>query len=747
MFHPLSEPPDPSISFRARLTEAIRQAWRFWFASWRAVLRGSPVRDVLASITVAAVALPLNVALAVAAGLPPTVGLVAGAVGGGFAAALGGAPLSVSGPTATISILVFGIYKDFGAAGVAAAAILVGFAELAVAFTLAGRLVHRIPEAVLSGFLTGVGLLLLSSQIPEVLGFDYRVSDMAVMMTRPDWLHDVSWLAVAAGLFVAFLVVTTSQFRRFPAAIVGIGLITFAAVYVDLDIKRVGPVPSALPSLTLPFVPAERWLALLARTAPIALLVATESLLSARAVDRMSGGHTKHDSNLEMFGQGVANIATGLFSGMPIAGVIVRSNVNYQSGARTRLSALCHALLLILAVVYLSDFIAQVPLTALAGFLCVIAFRLIEVRTFVHLAQTAWLEAAAFAVTAIGTATDHLFIGLGIGIVFHAIHVFTKKPVRAHERPAHPGVRADIDPEPAPPRVAPRAPARSPWDALARPALRGHATHTSHDHDHAPPGGHATHTSRGQPTHVPANRRHDHAAAIHHTHRRPTTGHPAHRALPAPHADATPAPHPWLDHIRDRPYVPRTAYVHPKASVIGRVVLGDDVHVAADTSLRADEGSPFHIGAGSNVQDGVILHALKDRCVRVGGQPWAIYVGRNVSIAHDALVHGPCYVGDNTFIGFKAVVHDSVVGRDCYIGIGAVVVGVEIPDGRAVPHGTIVDSADAVDKLPPATDAHHEFNHDVVEVNRGLAVAYHRAHESIHLHPLPTPSRSLRDRF
>lgn len=694
MFHPLSEPPDPNTSFRARQHLAILQAWQHWLSSWRTILGRSPMHDLLASVTIAAVALPLNVALAVAAGLPPTAGLVAGAIGGGLAAILGGAPLAVSGPAAALNMMVLAIFVDFGAEGVAAAALLVGVAELIFAFTLAGKLIHRVPESVLAGFLTGVGLTLLSNQIPEVLGFDYRVSDMAVMMTRPSWLHDVSWLAVAAGLFVAFLVVTTAQFRRFPAAIVGIGLITFVAVYLDWDIERVGAIPSSLPPVSIPTVPAERWLALLARVAPLALLAAAESLLTARAVDRMSG--QKHDSNLEMFGQGLANIGTSLFSGMPVTGVIVRSTVNFQSGGRTRLASLGHALLLIVAIYYLSDAIAQVPLTALAGFLCVIAFRLIELRTLVHLIQTAWIEAAAFLCAAIGTATDHLFLGLAAGLLLHAVHVYFHPPARDRvHRTGDPNVRAVID----------------------RPA-RERVPHTHHHHED---------DDRPRRPSVLADHRH--------------------LGPRAPVLDATPPPHPWLEHIRDRPHVPPTAYVHPKASVIGRVVLGDDVHVAADTSLRADEGSPFFIGAGSNVQDGVILHALKNRCVRVGNQPWAIYVGRNVSIAHDALVHGPCYIGDHTFVGFKAVVHDSVVGANCYIGIGAVVVGVEIPDGRAVPHGAIVDSADAVDRLPPTSEAHSEFNDDVVEVNRGLAAAYHRAQTQAYSHTATRQPSRPTDRF
>jgi SulP family sulfate permease len=184
----------------------------------------------------------------------------------------------------------------------------------------------------------------------------------------------------------------------------------------------------------------------------------------------------------------------------------------------------------------------------------------------------------------------------------------------------------------------------------------------------------------------------------------------------------------WIANLKARARLAPSAFIHDKASVIGDVVLGDHVNVAASASVRADEGSPFFIGSSSNIQDGVVIHALKDRYVQVGGEEWAVYVGRNVSMAHDALVHGPCFVGDDTFIGFKAVVHDSVVGERCFIGIGSVVVGVEIPDGKFVPHGQIIDSAAKVKNLPDVTEAHMHFNEDVVEVNRGLAAAYHFTH-------------------
>jgi SulP family sulfate permease len=622
--------------------------------SWSDVARSKAVpQDLIAGLTVAAVALPLNLALAVASGLPPIAGLVAGALGGAVAACLGGSPLQVTGPAAALSVMVLAIAIDFGAVGVAAACLLVGAIELALGLGRLGRLAARVPDAVLSGFTTGVGLKLLDGQIPEVLGFDYRVVDLAQMMHRPAWLHHVSWLGAMCGLGVAFLVVSTQHLRRFPAAIVGIAIVTFVSGYLGWDIERVGAVPSEFPAPSLPVLPDERWLDLLIATLPLGLLAAVESLLSARAVDRMSGGTQTHNPDLELFGQGAANIAVGLFGGMPVSGVVVRSGVNVQSGGRTRIAALFHAVVLAAAVVFLSETIQTVPLAALAGLLCVIGFRLVELSTLRELARKEPWEAAAFVVTAAGTVSGHLMLGLAGGLALHVLdrylhrHVASQKAQLAVHRER--GVRAVLDED----------------RAVARRVTRDYA--------------------------------------------------------------APPESRVWLSHIRATMDKARTAYVHGQANVIGRVILGDYVHIAAGSSVRADEGTPFFIGSNSNIQDGVVIHALKEKKVVVAGEEWAVYVGSDVSIAHDALVHGPCYIGDHTFVGFKAVVHDAVVGAHCYIGIGAVVVGVEVPDGRFVPHGRVIDSADAVRSLPLVNDMHAEFNEDVVEVNRGLARAYQHA--------------------
>ena len=189
--------------------KAVRDDWRAmagaFISEWRDLLRvRSLASDALAGLTVAAVALPLNLALAVASGVPPAAGLVAGAVGGLIASAFGGASLQVTGPAAALSVMVLAIAQRFGVVGVAAAALMVGVIQLLMAFTRAGHLAKFVPESVLAGFTTGVGLKILDSQLPELLGFDYRVSELAAMMHRPEWLHEVEWTSVVCGLTSRF---------------------------------------------------------------------------------------------------------------------------------------------------------------------------------------------------------------------------------------------------------------------------------------------------------------------------------------------------------------------------------------------------------------------------------------------------------------------------------------------------------------------------------------------------------------
>jgi carbonic anhydrase/acetyltransferase-like protein (isoleucine patch superfamily) len=190
-----------------------------------------------------------------------------------------------------------------------------------------------------------------------------------------------------------------------------------------------------------------------------------------------------------------------------------------------------------------------------------------------------------------------------------------------------------------------------------------------------------------------------------------------------------------------RPTVSPSAFVDPLATVIGEVTVGEDVYIGPGASVRADEGTPFFIGAESNLQDGVTMHGLKGKVVLVEGRGYAIYIGRNVCLTHHALIHGPCYIGDRCFVGFKATVHDAVVGEGCVIGLGAVVLGVSLPADRYVGHNMVIDTQEQADALPAVAADWERLRADVVEVNRELA-AGHREVLRQATHSLPaTPKR------
>ncbi|RYZ77110.1 MAG: hypothetical protein EOP05_02925, partial [Proteobacteria bacterium] len=390
---------------------------------------------------------------------------------------------------------------------------------------------------------------------------------------------------------------------------------------------------------------------------PLAILASTESLLSARAIDQVSHAKIPHAPNQEIFGQSIANIANGFFGGMTVSGVIVRGTVNVQSGARSRLASITHALILLVVPVYGAYYLGLIPIAALAGLLCIIGYRLIEFGMFYRLLRDNKVGALAFALAAIGMATGNLIPGLLSAGIVAGLGDFLKARAKRQQELK----RKKLDKKSDLP-----------------PGIRAKISDVKVDHFHRA---------------------------------KPGTFH-------MPEED-------WESHINREPVIHPTAFVHGNASVVGHVILGPGVHVATEAALRADEGTPFYVGRDTNIQDGVVLHALKGQWVEVGSTKYAIYLGERISLAHQSLVHGPSFVGDDTFVGFKAIVHNSVVGKGCFIGHGAIVVGVEIPDGKQVPSGAIIDTNEKAQALLDANAGQHHFNEDVVGVNTGLANAYH----------------------
>jgi len=179
------------------------------------------------------------------------------------------------------------------------------------------------------------------------------------------------------------------------------------------------------------------------------------------------------------------------------------------------------------------------------------------------------------------------------------------------------------------------------------------------------------------------------------------------------------------DKIFGDPHIDEKDFVSSKATIIGDVLLEENVIVCPNVSIRADEGAPFRIRYGTNIQDGVILHGLKDRFVTDDeGKKYSIYIGSHSTIAHGAIIHGPVMIGKHSFVGFGAIIHNAVIGRNCHIGFGAIIRGVTVPDFRYVRDGLVVNKQAVADALPTADEHLQEFNAEVVDFNKGLVQKY-----------------------
>lgn len=200
------------------------------------------------------------------------------------------------------------------------------------------------------------------------------------------------------------------------------------------------------------------------------------------------------------------------------------------------------------------------------------------------------------------------------------------------------------------------------------------------------------------------------------------------------HGSAPPTP--WSKSLA-QPKIDETAYVHSFSQVIGNVTIGANVLIAPGTSIRADEGNPFHIGAGSKVQDGVVVHGLEQgRVVGDDDQEYSVWIGENTSITHMALVHGPAYIGNNCFIGFRSTVFNARIGDGCIVMMHTLIQDVEIPPGKFVPSGVVITSQQQADRLPDVQEADRAFASHVVGINSALRSGYHSAENVTHIAPI-----------
>ena len=298
-------------------------------------------QDLIAGLTVGLVALPLAMAFAIASGVPPQAGLYTAVVAGFLISALGGSRTQIGGPTGAFVVIVSGIVLKFGIAGLALVGIMAGVILLIMGFTGLGSAVKYIPRPVTIGFTNGIALLIASTQIKDFLGLTTPAvpSEFAPRLRMLiQYASTTRWQTVAvAGVSLAIILLWPRLTRRIPGTIVALLIATAATALFHLPVETIGSkfggIPQGLPHFALPHFQAGHILPLLPSAFTVALLAAVESLLSAVVADGMSGD--RHNSNVELVAQGIANIASPLFGGIPATGAIARTATNIRSGAQT----------------------------------------------------------------------------------------------------------------------------------------------------------------------------------------------------------------------------------------------------------------------------------------------------------------------------------------------------------------------------------------------------------------------------
>ncbi|WP_082046298.1 SulP family inorganic anion transporter [Arthrobacter sp. L77] len=376
--------------------------------------------DLIAGLTVGIVALPLALAFGVSSGAGAASGLITAVVAGLVAAVFGGSNVQVSGPTGAMVVVLGPVIAVHGPGALALVSVLAGLMVVVAGILKLGRVVAFLPWPVIEGFTLGIAVIIFLQQVPSAFGADPGPSSNAAVSAAQS-LATTSFAAllapVALVVVVALIMLAAPRIhRQIPGSIIAIVVASVVAEVADLPVARIGALPDSLPAPTVPGLDWDLILTLAGPAATIAALAAIESLLSARVAASISDTGP-YDPDRELFGQGLASVASGFFGGMPATGAIARTAVNVRSGGRTRLAAITHALVL-LAVVYLATGpVSRIPLAALAGVLMVTAARMVSVGTLRSVVGSTRADTVVFIVTAVITVSLDLIQAVEIGIL------------------------------------------------------------------------------------------------------------------------------------------------------------------------------------------------------------------------------------------------------------------------------------------------------------------------------------------
>ncbi|HEY3628480.1 MAG TPA: SulP family inorganic anion transporter [Terracidiphilus sp.] len=383
--------------------------------------------DMLAGITVGLVALPLAMAFGIASGVTPQAGLYTAVIAGFIISALGGSRTQIGGPTGAFVVIVAGIVTRFGMSGLALVTLMAGIMLVVMGLTGLGASVRFIPRPVIIGFTNGIAVLIASTQIKDFFGlrtgpvpseFLPRVRMLAAHFATVNGTA----LALGAGS-LAILLLMPRFTKRLPASIVAVVLCTVTVAVFHLQVETIGSkfggIPSGLPPFAIPDFHSEHILPLLPSAFTVAILAALESMLSAVVADGMTGD--RHNPNMELVAQGIANIASPVFGGIPATGAIARTATNIRAGARTPVSGMVHALTLLTILLVAAPLASYIPLAALAAVLFVVAYNMGEWNEIGAILQLDFAAISVWLITFALTVFADLTVAVGVGLTLAAL--------------------------------------------------------------------------------------------------------------------------------------------------------------------------------------------------------------------------------------------------------------------------------------------------------------------------------------
>lgn len=402
------------------------------FTTLKSYDRAQFAKDLTAGVIVGIVALPLAIAFAIASGVTPDRGLFTAIIAGFIISVLGGSRVQIGGPTGAFVVIVYGIVQQHGIDGLMIATIMAGLILVALGVAGLGSAIKFIPHPLVTGFTSGIALIIFSGQVKDLLGL--RMGDVPV-----DFME--KWLAYAeqwgsfnpaaigiSALSLAIILLWPRVTRKIPGPFVALIVTTALVRVIGLDVEtiasRFGAIPSSLPAPSLPNVDLATVRALVGPAFTIALLAGIESLLSAVVADGMIGG--RHRSNMELVGQGVANIITPLFGGIPATGALARTATNVKNGGRTPIAGVVHAVTLLLITLFFGRWAGYIPFATLGAILIVVAYNMSEWRAFKGEFTAPLSDLLVMLVTFILTVLVDLTVAIQVGLVLAAL-LFMKR--------------------------------------------------------------------------------------------------------------------------------------------------------------------------------------------------------------------------------------------------------------------------------------------------------------------------------